>query len=265
MSLYQLYAYYYATSLLFLSVTFFICKEHQFITNTKQLSWILTGVSSLVCSIASLPRMYRFWKSGYDMYWLALNSNNDIALVCFFQIYLFLDLALGYRYYKKQIRWVTGWFHHSMYLILLCWFLKKRIASFFVTAAILELPTLILSIGSLYPKYRSDHLFAISFFILRLVFHTSMIRLLKHHHHIKSLWLVALAILPLHLYWFYGIMTLQVRKFKGKYLSSSPSVVSITTPSTTIDPISTTTAVAASTATLLLNESRVMDKAMSTI
>ncbi|CAO3627384.1 unnamed protein product [Cunninghamella blakesleeana] len=260
MTLYQLYAYYYASSLLFLSTTFFICKEHQLFTNKKQLSWILTFASSLVCTIASIPRMYRFWKSGYDMYWLALNTNNDIAIVCFFQIYLFLDLALGYRYYKSQIRWVTGWLHHSIYLLLLCWFLKRRISSFFVTAAILELPTLILAIGSLHPPWRSDNLFAISFFFFRLVFHTSMIRLLKHHHHVRPLWLIALGILPLHLFWFYGIVQLHIRKYKSKYMTKSTTTMS-SSSTITMDSADTV----ASTATLLLNESRIMDKAMSTI
>jgi hypothetical protein len=119
-------------------------------------------------------------------------------------MYLVLDLSLGSRYYRHRITWVTGWLHHSLYIVLLTWFLKCRIPSFFVAASVQEIPTVILAVGAIRPTWRSDRLFAMSFFSLRLVLHTWMIRRLKHYHPIRSLWGIALAILPLHLYWFYG-------------------------------------------------------------
>ncbi|KAI8097306.1 uncharacterized protein BX664DRAFT_275960 [Halteromyces radiatus] len=208
--------YYYGISMIFLGSCFFVSKQH-IVTTEKQLSWVLTFTSSLICSFCSLPNLYHFWQSGYDMHWLTLNTQQDIALVCFFQVYLAMDLGLGRRYYRQRINWVTGYLHHSVYLVLLTWFLKCRIPSFFVAASVLEVPTLILALGSIHPPWRSDRLFAFTFFCLRLVLHTVMIRLLKHHHHVRSLWCIALAILPLHLYWFYGIIHLQARKYRHKH------------------------------------------------
>ncbi|CAO3592281.1 unnamed protein product [Absidia cylindrospora] len=158
------------------------------------------------------------------MQWLTQNTSKDIALVCFFQVYLALDLCLGQRYYRQRITWVTGWLHHSIYLILLTWFLYCRIPSFFVCASVLEFPTLILALGALHPPWRSDRMFAFTFFALRLVLHTFMIHRLKHYHYVRSLWCIVLAILPLHLYWFYGIVHLHARKFKSKQSSSRTDI-----------------------------------------
>lgn len=194
---------YYSASCALLGLSFYLCKQYLVCTE-KQLSWVLTLISSVVCSVSSLFPIYQFCKSGFDMHTLSLNTQHDIALVCFFQMYLVLDLTLGRRYYRHRITWVTGWLHHSLYLVLLTWFLKCRIPSFFVAASVLEIPTVILAIGAIRPLWRSDRLFAASFFSLRLVLHTWMIRLLKHYHPIRPLWGIALAILPLHLYWFYG-------------------------------------------------------------
>ncbi|KAI8336774.1 hypothetical protein BC941DRAFT_397819 [Chlamydoabsidia padenii] len=217
--------FYYGTSATLLSSCFYLSKRY-LVHTEKQLSWVLTLMSSLICSFTSLPGIYHFWESGYDMHWLTLNTHYDIALVCFFQTYLALDLCLGQRYYRQRITWVTGWLHHSIYLVLLTWFLKCRIPSFFVVASVLEIPTLILAVGAINPIWRSDRLFAFSFFCLRLVLHTWMIRLLKHHHHVRSLWCIALAILPLHLYWFYGIVHLHARKYYHQSVSLGTENVS---------------------------------------
>ncbi|KAI8070934.1 hypothetical protein BC940DRAFT_270381 [Gongronella butleri] len=194
----------------------FLTSKQALALNEKQTSWILTWTASLVCSIASLPSVYRFCASGFDLVWLTQNTPNDISMVCFFQAYLALDLYYGWRFYRSRVSWVTGWLHHGFYLVFLVWLLAMRLSSFFVVASILEVPTLILATGSIVPQWRSDRLFALTFFCLRLVFHTWMIRFLKHYHHNRSLWGVALLVLPMHIYWFYGIVATNVRNFRSK-------------------------------------------------
>ncbi|ORX55734.1 hypothetical protein DM01DRAFT_1335127 [Hesseltinella vesiculosa] len=219
---YPLYCWYcYSTSAIVLSFIFFTSKQI-YRLNEKQRSWILTLVTSLVCSIVSLPSMVRFCLSGFDMYWLYQNGPKDIALVCFFQTYLILDLYLGYHYYRARISWLTGWAHHCFYLGFLTYLLAYRQSSFFVVAAILEVPTFILALGSVNPAWRSDRLFGLTFFALRLVFHACMIRVLKHHHHNRTIWYVALLVLPMHIYWFYGIVLTNVRKYRTKRQESIP-------------------------------------------
>ncbi|KAI7882891.1 hypothetical protein K492DRAFT_185640 [Lichtheimia hyalospora FSU 10163] len=177
----------------------------------KQISWLLTFASSLVCTIISTPCFYRFWRSGWDIRLLGVESTWHTASVCFFITYLILDLTMGSLYYRRRITFLTGWFHHTLYILILLWFLRLRTASFFCTAAILEVPTLILALGSLKQSWRCDFLFASTFFVLRLVMHAWMIHELKQHHRVQSLWMVAVVVFPLHLYWFYGIISHQIR------------------------------------------------------
>lgn len=188
---------------------FFYCIHSGFTKTDKQISWVLTFASSLVCTAVSIPFFILFWRSGWDMKQLSVDSNIHIALVCFFISYLVLDLSLGSIYYKSRITVLTGWIHHPLYIGILFWLLRCRCSSFFSTNGILELPTLFLALGSFKDKWRCDLLFASSFFALRLVFHAFMIVALKQRHPLETLWLVAVSVFPLHLYWFYGKYRIQ--------------------------------------------------------
>lgn len=186
---------------------FFYCVHSGWARTEKQISWLLTFASSLVCTLISVPCFYNFWRSGWDVALLGTESPWHTAGVCFFITYLALDMSLGAIFYRRRITILTGWFHHSIYIFILLWFLRLRTASFFCTVAILEVPTLILAIGSLAPNWRCDFLFAATFFCLRLVLHAYMIPELKRNHRVDSIWLVAVFVYPLHLYWFYGTFT----------------------------------------------------------
>ena len=62
--------------------------------------------------------------------------------------------------------------HHTIYTLLLTLLiLPHSFSTFFTTCCILELPTFLLSIGSLYPRLRNDYVFAGTFFVLRICLH----------------------------------------------------------------------------------------------
>lgn len=170
----------------------------------KQTSWFLTLASSLVCTLVSVPFVVQFFCSDLDMELLGIDNRFHTGFVCFFISYLILDLVLGSIYYPKRITLMTGWVHHLFYIFTLSWFLRLQISSLFTVTSILELPTLILAAGSMVHEWRSDLLFGSTFFVLRLVAHAWMMVALKRHHRIEFMWIVALVIYPLHMYWFYG-------------------------------------------------------------
>ncbi|KAG2210907.1 hypothetical protein INT47_000061 [Mucor saturninus] len=207
---------------------FFYCIKSGFTKTDKQISWILTFASSLVCTITSIPFFLLFWRSGWDMTQLGTDSNYHTALVCFFISYLILDLSLGSIYYRNRITLLTGWIHHPLYIGILIWLLRSKSSSFFSTNCLLELPTLVLALGSFREKWRCDILFASSFFLLRLVFHAYMIVALKQRHRLETLWLVAVIVFPLHLYWFYGIVTQQVKRYATHwpvFCKTTPAII----------------------------------------
>jgi hypothetical protein len=170
----------------------------------KQTSWLLTLISSLVCTIVSIPFVIQFFHADLDMELLGIDNQFHTGFICFFISYLILDLVLGSIYYPKRITLMTGWAHHLFYIFTLTWFLKLQISSLFTVTSILELPTLILAAGSMVHEWRSDFLFGSTFFVLRLVAHAWMMVALKRYHRIQFMWIIALIIYPLHIYWFYG-------------------------------------------------------------
>ncbi|OBZ82870.1 hypothetical protein A0J61_09080 [Choanephora cucurbitarum] len=206
---------------------FFFYMKSRFAKTEKQVSWILTLASSFVCTVVSIPYFVRFWLSGWDMASLQVESDYHSAVACFFISYLVLDLTLGSIYYVKQITILTGWIHHPLYIYILSWLIRCQSSSFFTTNCILELPTLVLALGSMQKRWRCDILFAVSFFVLRLVFHSYMIIALKQKHRLESLWVLAVVVFPLHIYWFYGIISSLMKKYpltSFSLLSSSSKV-----------------------------------------
>ncbi|KAI8987726.1 hypothetical protein BDF20DRAFT_851910 [Mycotypha africana] len=202
----------FAVSFISLIGFFFFCIKTGFTKTDKQISWILTFASSLVCTVVSIPYFAQFCLHDFDMNLLSTDSNLHIAMVCFFISYLTLDLSLGSLYYKDRITVLTGWVHHPLYIGILFWLLRCRSSSFFTTSCLLELPTLILALGSFRERWRCDLLFASTFFVLRLVFHSYMIFALKRNHRLEILWLLAVAVFPLHLFWFYGKVLYRKKK-----------------------------------------------------
>ncbi|ORZ05620.1 hypothetical protein BCR42DRAFT_337724 [Absidia repens] len=202
-------------SFLTLGMYFSICVGDGRAARTeKQISWLLTLASSVMCTLISLPHIYQFFRSGWDMQQISADSPLHTALTCFFITYLILDLGLGLIYYASRVTLATGWIHHTLYTAVLFWLMRCRSSSFFTTNAILELPTVILAVGAIYPRWRCDWLFATAFFFLRIIYHMALIYMLKYHHRLTHLWIVALIILPLHLYWFCGIVRCLLQKGK---------------------------------------------------
>lgn len=199
-----------------LYITFFFgAQRSKIATSEKQVSWLLTFMSSTGLTLASIPRFYKFWSSGWDIQSFQVDHTFDTMVLCYFVSYLILDMTLGSIYYKGQLNLLTGWIHHSVYTFMTVYFLCHRLGGFFVVASILELPTLIMALGCLWSNLRSDYLFASTFFTFRLVFHAFMIKTLKQNHHIQTLWIVAASIFPLHLFWFYGFILQQKRKYRA--------------------------------------------------
>ncbi|KAI8067183.1 hypothetical protein BC940DRAFT_367804 [Gongronella butleri] len=200
-----------------LGLYFFLCMRLGYAKTEKQISWLLTFASSVVCTAVSMPYYVRFWRSGWDMQLLGVDAQVHTGLACFFMTYLILDLVLGSMYYRRRITIATGWIHHSIYIVILFWLMRCRSTSFFTVNAILELPTVILALGSMRASWRSDFLFASTFFALRLVYHAWMIVAVKQYHRLDALYIVATLVFPLHVYWFYGIASIQYQRVMAIY------------------------------------------------
>ena len=112
----------------------------------------------------------------------------------------------------------------------------------FVYVAIEELPTFLLALGSVFPSCRTDFGFGITFFFLRLVYHTYMLIysiLSKTDYIVTILYILTLI---LHVFWF----STWVTKYGSKLLgySTNTSKDGVKKGKGVIKPPSTATAVA---------------------
>lgn len=106
-------------------------------------------------------------------------DNYGVIMCLWFAISNALDLILGQIYYPEHLDMLTGYIHHTIYI----WIMLASTTGngLFLTCipfhpafnvcCIEELPTAILAIGSVFPEYRIDVGFGLSFFLLRIVFH----------------------------------------------------------------------------------------------
>ncbi|KAL2918129.1 hypothetical protein HK105_202056 [Polyrhizophydium stewartii] len=186
-------------------------------TTSAQTSWILTTMSSIVMTTASLPFVVDYFAHDTDLSAMPLlNSPWAVAVSMYFISYLVCDLAIGYVYYKDQIDMVTGWLHHLIYPIVLLAVVLFQIPGAFMVAAFMELPTIILALGHMKRSFRSEYLFGFSFFVTRIVFH------LYFAWRTFTVWwsvfpavmILALGTFPLHIYWFGCWVRRQIRIYK---------------------------------------------------
>ena len=101
-------------------------------------SWITTAASSLVMTIASFPFLLDLIHARGDISLLLRREELARPLVVFFMAYLVVDCTLGWNYYRSQFNVLTGWVHHSAYLLLLSMIMRVGCCHVFALAAVME-------------------------------------------------------------------------------------------------------------------------------
>ncbi|CAE6494064.1 unnamed protein product [Rhizoctonia solani] len=155
-------------------VLLYLCLAPSFDTS-KQRSWILTGLSSGFTSLAAIPYFFDFLTSGGHVHALRPASFWSDMVVRIFQGYLISDLVVGSVFYRQHITLATGWIHHTLYFALIQYVVSVGWSNIFCLGLIMEIPTMLLALGSLNPRWRSDYLFATVFFSTRILLHLVLI------------------------------------------------------------------------------------------
>jgi len=178
----------------------------------RRKSWILTLFVATVTSFASIPCVYSSgvlhgWSSE-SMYFRTLFTD---TVVLFYTSYLLLDSLLMVREYPTER--MMGWVHHVGYLVANIVAFIYGITDLFCYGFLVEIPTVYLSLGYIWPEtQRRDNLTYILFFLFRVVFHGWMIYVLyktRDASPIPILYLVIILPWLMHLEWFYK-MTLAI-------------------------------------------------------
>lgn len=195
------------SALVVLTLVFYLASPH--FPTTKQRSWILTTTSSAVMSIASLPLAYDYLSSYGDITRIQPSSMWTYCACRFFQAYLIADIVLGLLHYRSRVNWLTGWVHHSVYVFIVEYSIRQNWSHIFCLCAIMEIPTFVLAIATIYPHLRSDVLFAATFFLTRILLHVRLgFSFFLHRARVTDgsmgPGIIMACIFPLHAFWFSG-------------------------------------------------------------
>jgi len=149
----------------------------------KRLSWALGAVNAFLVTVVSVV-FFAVRISDYKSY-LTFESNgrhhfhgvdNVSALTCiWFGTSMLVDLLFGLVYYRKYLGFLTAYVHHTVFMWIVYiartgdgLFTKcTPFAAIIVVLMIEELPTFLLALGTVFPSFRTDLGFGVSFGILR--------------------------------------------------------------------------------------------------
>ncbi|KAJ6449493.1 hypothetical protein C8R47DRAFT_1296955 [Mycena vitilis] len=140
-------------------------------TAERQRAWIITGISSAVMALGSIPFVMDLALSYGDLRALRPRFQHATLICRTFQGFLLADLIVGYKHYRASITVCWGWIHHSVYIVLLNYTIHRQWAHIFCLCACMELPTLHLSLSFLHPRLRHDWLFCGSLLATRIILH----------------------------------------------------------------------------------------------
>ena len=200
----------------------------------KKMAWCISLFNSFVSTCfgcyylgVNLKRHDNFFGFGPDpnVIFYSVAPIENIACI-WFAVACVVDIIFGVICYPKYLDLLTGWVHHIVYIWMMYFsctgngvFVKdKPFASAFVYMLIEEFPTFLLALGSVVPKMRVNKRFGLSFFILRIVYHTYIVSwayISRFHFPGMCLYYLTLA---LHGNWMFGWVKQQLKPSKKKAL-----------------------------------------------
>lgn len=176
----------------------------------KRSSWILTLLPSIILSVACIPNTIEGMKSGWRSEHLYYEDRMSTFLTRFFTCYLILDTIIMFFHFPS----IGGLPHHSGYFILFATCLIYHCPSVVMAFFPLEFSSIFLASGTIWPEFRQDLIFGISFFVLRVVYHFYLWLRLYQTRDDSPVLFWPFAILPwfMHVYWFVKWFISQMKK-----------------------------------------------------
>lgn len=180
----------------------------------------------------------------------------------YFVSYLICDLVLGMIHYRAHIDPLSGWCHHLGYLVVVSnATMQKNVSTLFAMGTPIEgkhrrflsllfhmsflflrapfihsyffphhkVSTIFLASGHIFPKLRSDFLFATSFFLIRIVYPVVLLPELFLNVDSRLCWKVGLMALMVHVHWFKKFVQQQLRYYRARHVPLTENVHPLTT------------------------------------
>jgi len=148
------------------------CAGGPLAVRLRRRSWLLAAAASALLSALGAPVAYALLAApaGELEAFVTSDPPHSRAALCFFGVFMLLDLLVGFLDYRELVDPLTGYAHHTFFLLAGVWTLASRSCGFFLAMAIVEVPTLLLGLGALHSQLHSDLAFGASFALLRLAY-----------------------------------------------------------------------------------------------
>jgi hypothetical protein len=216
---------------IFINIVFFTVYFLKLLPNPKQLSWLITVISSTTLTVSSTFFIYDLIQNPFDLTRFSTSNTFSVILSSFFFTTLIWDLVLGVIFYPKYVDPITGWVHHIAYIFALLIITKLGFCKYYALMCPMEAPTVLLALGSINKKLRKDWLFGGVFFVTRIAYHLYSI---VSWYVITGDWRpvsIILAFFPMHVIWFRGFILQQIRIAKKKKTEAENQGGNTTEPS----------------------------------
>ena len=185
-------------------VVFFAAKPF-YKNNERGTSWIITCLSSFLLSVCGSMQVIKFVMGLEGFEQEVIYSDNFLDRICvtFFLWVNLMDLILGFFYYPSQLNILTSYAHHIFYILWILGLMAHRTTHGFQYCFFEEIPTFLVAIGNLSPALRSDLLFGLSFFWIRIVYHIYLCYRLMKCMWNSWAWVVSSSVTIMHFFWMY--------------------------------------------------------------
>lgn len=216
---------FYVAGAIYVVILAAICSyaKNNFDKDRKKMAWIVSLFNSFFLLVLGCVYLaYRApLQDGFFTYGLPAREmfhgvDNFSVLVClWFFMANITDLLFGLAFYPKYLDPLTAYVHHSVFIWMMVacttgngGFIKPEpFAPAFCYMLIEELPTFLLALGSVFPAFRTDMGFGVTFFLFRLCYHVYFLTY-SFIAGVETLVTVLYSLtFALHFFWFYTWVT----------------------------------------------------------
>ena len=186
----------------FVSIFFFVLESH--IPTSKGKAWIVMLVSSFVLSAVGTiyvtnAQLFNLWTADF----IYSDDFPSRCIMIYFAASNVMDLILGVIYYPSFLDPFSTVAHHIFYILFISTLLSYGYSKGFMLCFLMEIPTFVLSLGSVWKDCRSDLAFGSSFLLTRILYNAILAYRLSLISFDGVIWKICIGVLCLHIFWFY--------------------------------------------------------------
>jgi hypothetical protein len=182
---------------IFSMIPFYWVVQRTIEPQDKRRAWILTLHSSIVCSTAYV---YHICQPAIDN-WVYGETEFSRNVAWYFAAYLVVDSIGMIWLYPSDMSCV----HHGIYLCAVLFTIYHKMTLATVPFYPFEFSSIPLSIGHIWPKYRQDWVFGISFGLFRVLYNGKIVYLywIFRENSPISIWYIPIIPWLVHCWWWY--------------------------------------------------------------